>query len=92
MRERRLVIKISADLTQVVLLEEGEREIPLTPVPEGFSPIKEFVISFDGERVRSSSKYLPLGSKGTPWEEITLHPSLGGRKVGEILKGGVSVE
>lgn len=88
MNDRRLVIRISADLTQVVFLKDKEKEKPLTPVPEGFSPCREVVIMVDKGKITCSSDLLSSENKGVPWEKITLHPSLGGKKIEELLKGG----
>ncbi len=54
--QRRLVIKTSRDLTQVLYLIEGGEEKPLTPVPANFKPeteveLKEVLKGFDIENL-----------------------------------------
>lgn len=76
------MVRISADLTQVLYLVEGDKEESLTYEPPGFKPIKELEILKDGPEWLKDRRAL----------EVYLHPSVSYRgkarpQIKEILGG-----
>ncbi len=87
--DRRLVIQVSADLTQVVCLE-GDGEVrALTPKPEDFRPVQEIAVtlrevSIEGEPLRGCLQWITDPG-------LRLHPTLAsvsGSKTVKSLLGG----
>ncbi len=76
---RKLMVKVSRDLTQVLYLVEGDEEIPLSHVPPNFEPYITFDVQLHG----------PSWFKNP---ELHLHPSIShmgrsGPTLKEVLGG-----
>jgi hypothetical protein len=75
-RQRRLVIRASKDLTQVLYLVEEGREEPLSIVPPNFKPeIEDDLMEILRKR---------LGGKAG---EVFVHKSIGDKRIKDILGG-----